>query len=277
MAITIKHIQQFKQQQEKFTVLTAYDYTMAKLVQQAEVPVVLVGDSLGQVMLGYPSTLPVTMEQMIHHTAAVVRGAAQCLVVADMPFMSYQTSIGEAVAQAGRLIKEGGAQAVKLEGGRDYRDVIAAIVRAGIPVMGHIGLRPQSVNQLGGYQTQATTAGEAKLLLEDALAVAQAGAFSVVLEKVAPTAARKVTKALTIPTIGIGAGEACDGQILVSYDLLGLFSDYVPPFVKQYAMLGSQAVAAMKRFQHDVRQGRFPGKTGPIKKGQASRSQRKKK
>lgn len=258
MSITVRDLTKWKKNKEPFTMLTAYDYSMAKLVARAGIPVILVGDSLGQVMLGYSSTLPVTMEQMIHHTAAVVKGAPECLIVADMPFMSYQVSIEEAVYNAGRLIKEGGAHAVKLEGGQDMADVVAALVRADVAVMGHVGLTPQAVHQLGGYQTQAIdTAGE-KELLADAKAVEAAGAFSVLMEKVPEAAATKVTKALKVPTIACGAGRGCDGQVLVTYDLLGLFSDYVPPFVKQYADLGQTAVKAMKAFNQDVQKGLFP-------------------
>ncbi len=262
MAVTVRHLQQWKAAQEKFTVLTVYDYAFAKLMAQAQVPVLLVGDSLGQVVLGFNSTLPVTMEDMLRHTGAVTRGAPEALVVADLPFMSYQVCVHEAVTNAGRLLKEGGAQAVKLEGGQDMAEVIRAIVRAGIPVMGHIGLTPQAVNQLGGYKTQATDSAGERRLLADAKAVEEAGAFAVVLEKIPDQVAAKVTKALSIPTIGIGAGPACDGQVLVSYDLLGLFSDYVPPFVKQYAQLGETTKEAVSRFVNDVKKGLFPQATG---------------
>lgn len=275
MKITVNHLQLWKKQNEKFTVLTAYDYTMAKLVSQANIPVILVGDSLGQVMLGYSTTLPVTMDEMLHHTAAVSRGAKDCLIVADMPFMSYQTSVQTAVQNAGRFIKEAGAHAVKLEGGSEMAEVVAAITRAGIPVMGHLGLRPQAINRLGSYATQAVTPDEIKQLLADAKAVEAAGAFSIVFEKIAPQAASKVTKALTIPTIGIGAGSACDGQVLVSYDLLGLFTDYVPPFVKQYANLGQTAVAAMQQFDKDVKNGCFPEKQNKVKHPRAKQGGRK--
>ncbi len=277
MAITVLHLRQWKATREKFVVLTVYDYAMAKLAVQAGVPVLLVGDSLGQVILGYKSTLPVTMEDIIRHTAAVTRGAPEALVVADMPFMSYQVSVSEAVANAGRLLKETGAQAVKLEGGEPMADVIRAIVRAGIPVMAHIGLTPQAVNQLGGYKTQATDSAGERRLLADAKAVEEAGAFALVLEKIPDQVAVKVTRALSIPTVGIGAGPACDGQVLVSYDLLGLFGDYVPPFVKRYAQLGEAAKDAMGRFVEDVKKGKFPQPTGSISKSRESKTRKGKK
>ncbi len=258
MPITVCHLRKWKTEGQRFAVLTAYDYSMARLVSQAEIPVILVGDSLGQVMLGYSTTLPVTMEDMIHHTAAVVRGAAGCLVVADLPFLSYQVTAEEAVRNAGRLIKESGAQAVKLEGGEDMAGVVAALVRADIAVMGHVGLTPQAVYQLGGYRVQAVDSAGRRKLLADARALEKAGAFSVVIENVPDQAAAAVTKALSIPTIGIGAGPACDGQVLVTHDLLGLFGDYTPPFVKRYAELGQAAIAAMSDFANDVREVRFP-------------------
>jgi len=258
MAITTRHLAEWKQKGEHFAVLTAYDYSMAKLVAKANIPVVLVGDSLGQVILGYSSTLPVTLENMIHHTAAVVRGAPECLVVADMPFLSYQVSREEAVRNAGRLIKEGGAQAVKLEGGEDMAEVVAALVRADIAVMGHVGLTPQAVHQLGGYRTQAVDEAGQQKLLADAEALEKAGAFAVVLEKIPAAAAEKVTRTLSIPTIGCGAGPACDGQVLVTYDILGLFGDFKPSFVKRYAELGQAAVDAMAAFRQDVASGAFP-------------------
>ncbi|MCD4814553.1 3-methyl-2-oxobutanoate hydroxymethyltransferase [bacterium] len=262
MAITVRHLAQWKNQQERFAVLTAYDYAMAQWVAQAKIPVILVGDSLGQVMLGHASTLPVTMDAMVHHTAAVVRGAGECLVVADMPFLSYQVCSEDAVRNAGRLIQEAGAHAVKLEGGEDMAAVIRALVRADIAVMGHIGLTPQAVHQLGGYRTQAVDEAGRQTLLADARAVEAAGAFAVVLEKVPAQAAREVTEALSIPTIGIGAGPDCDGQVLVTHDILGLFGDYKPSFVKRYAELGQAAVKAMATFQQEVKTGQFPEKEG---------------
>jgi 3-methyl-2-oxobutanoate hydroxymethyltransferase len=262
--LTPQQLAHWKATGQKFAVLTAGDYTMAKLIAAAGVPVILVGDSLGQVMLGYPSTQPVTMEEMIHHTRAVVRGAGAALVVADLPFMSYQVSVEEAVRNAGRLVKEGGAHAVKLEGGADFSEVIRAIVRAGIPVMGHIGLRPQSVLQQGGYRTQGADAAGRKQLLADGRAVEKAGAFAVVLEKTEAATAGALTRALPIPVIGIGAGPHCDGQVLVTYDVLGLFPDFTPPFVKQYARLGDVAKVALVAFDADVRLGKFPEKSPAV-------------
>ncbi len=255
--------------------LTAYDYSLAVLVAKAGIPVVLVGDSLGQVMLGHASTLPVTLEDILHHARAVVRGAPGCLVVADMPFGSYQISIPEAVSNAVRLVKESGAQAVKLEGGADMAPVIAAITRADVAVMAHIGLTPQAVHQLGGYRTQATDLAGRKRLLADARAVAAAGAFAVVIEKVPDTAAAAVTRALSIPTIGIGAGPNCDGQVLVAHDLLGLFLDYTPPFVKRYARLGETAIQAMAGFASDVASGKFPAPEVPRRAGRRVRARRR--
>jgi 3-methyl-2-oxobutanoate hydroxymethyltransferase len=277
--VTLQNLAHWKATGQKFAMLTAGDYTLAKLIAAAGVPVILVGDSLGQVMLGYPSTQPVTLEEMIHHTRAVVRGAGAALVVADMPFMSYQVSVEDAVRSAGRLVKEGGAQAVKLEGGADFSDVIRGIVRAGIPVMGHIGLRPQSVVQQGGYRTQGTDAAGRRQLLADGRAVEKAGAFALVIEKTDGAAAGAVTRALRIPVIGCGSGPACDAQVLVTYDVLGLFPDFTPPFVKQYARLGDAAKIAMTAFDLDVRLGKFPGRprsasapAGPrkAKRGRAS-------
>jgi 3-methyl-2-oxobutanoate hydroxymethyltransferase len=262
MGTTIRHLQQWKAAGEKFVMLTAYDYSLARWVAKAGIPVVLVGDSLGNVMLGYPTTLPVTMDDMVRATAAVVRGAPDCLVVADMPFLSYQVSAEEAVRNAGRLLKEGGAQAVKLEGGRDMAPVIAALARADIAVMGHIGLTPQAVHQLGGFRTQAADEAGRRRLLADARAVAAAGAFAVVIEKVPESAAQAVTRTLPIPTISCGAGPHCDGQVLVTHDLLGLFGDFTPPFVKRYAQLGEAAVGAMAAFAADVKAGKFPEKKG---------------
>lgn len=277
MRITVRHLRQWKAAGEKFAVLTAYDYSLARWVAQAGIPVILVGDSLGQVMLGYSSTLPVTMEDMVRHTAAVVRGAGDCLVVADMPFLSYQVCVEEAVRNAGRLVKEGGAHAVKVEGGRDRVPVISALVRADIAVMGHIGLTPQAIHQLGGYRTQAADDAGRRALVADARAVADAGAFAVVIEKVPDAAGAAVTRAVKIPTIGIGAGPHCDGQVLVTHDLLGLFGDYTPPFVKRYAQLGDAAVAAVTAFAADVRAGKFPEKSGERKtenqKSKKSKSQ----
>jgi len=217
-----------------------------------------VGDSLGNVILGHKTTLPVTMDDIVRATAAVVRGAEGCLVVADMPFLSYQMSKEEAVRNAGRLIQEGGAHAVKLEGGQDMADVIAALVRADIAVMGHIGLTPQAIHQFGGHRTQAADEAGVRRLVADAKAVAAAGAFAMVIEKVPPAAAAVVTRTVKIPTISCGAGPYCDGQVLVTHDVLGMFSDFTPPFVKRYAQLGEAAVQALSAFAADVRAQKFP-------------------
>lgn len=243
---------------KKLTMLTAYDYSTAALVDGAGIDGILVGDSLGNVMLGYEDTISVTMEDMIHHGAAVARGAKDCLVVIDMPFMSYQESIEEAVHNAGRLMKEGRANAVKLEGGASVAAQIKAITDVGIPVMAHLGLTPQSINAFGGYKVQGKTEAAAKKLLEDAKAVEAAGAFSVVLECVPSALAAMVTKSLSIPTIGIGAGSDCDGQILVYQDLLGMFSDFTPKFVKRYAEIGSAMKEAFKAYIADVQSSAFP-------------------
>ena len=247
-----------KRRGEKLVVLTAYDFPMAQLMDRAGVDVLLVGDSLGNVVLGYETTLPVTMEAMLHHTAAVSRGTRRALVVADMPFLAAQVSVAEAVRNAGRLISEGGASAVKIEGGRPVADVIRRLVDIGIPVMGHLGLTPQSVHQLGGYRQQARGEEAAARLLDEAHVLGEAGAFSLVLESVPATAARNVTQALAIPTIGIGAGPDCDGQVLVSYDMLGLSQGHAPPFVKRYADLSAAILAAVREYASEVRAGRYP-------------------
>jgi len=247
-----------KRRGERIAMLTAYDYTMARLLDRAGIDVLLVGDSLGMVVLGYDTTLPVTLDAMIHHTRAVSRGALRALVVADMPFLTYQVSVEEAMRNAARLIQEGGASAVKLEGGGAAIEAAARLVEAGIPVMGHLGLLPQSVHQLGGFRQQARDETDAAHLLADAQALAEAGAFAVVLESIPAAVAAKVTEELDVPTIGIGAGPYCDGQVLVSYDMLGLSQDAVPPFVRCYADLGEQAVTAVQEYAQDVRAGRFP-------------------
>jgi len=247
-----------KRRGEKLVVLTAYDFPMAQLLDRAGVDVVLVGDSLGSVVLGHETTLPVTMDAMVHHTAAVSRGARRALVVADMPFLAAQISVAGAVTNAGRLISEGGASAVKIEGGTPVADAIRRLVDIGIPVMGHLGLTPQSVHKLGGYRQQARGEEAAVMLLDQARIVEEAGAFSLVLESVPAAAARKVTEALAIPTIGIGAGPDCDGQVLVSYDMLGLSQGHTPPFVKRYADLGTTILAAVREYASDVRDGRYP-------------------
>jgi 3-methyl-2-oxobutanoate hydroxymethyltransferase len=246
-----------KRRGERIAMLTAYDATMARLMDGAGVDALLVGDSLGTVILGRDE-LSVTLDVMIHHTRAVARGAERALVIADMPFLTYQVSVAEAVRNAGRLLQEGGAAAVKLEGGRPMLDVVARLAEVGIPVMGHLGLLPQSVNQVGGYVKQATDPRGAAALLEDAIALEGAGAFAIVLEAIPAEVAREVTSQVTIPTIGIGAGPDCDGQILVSYDMLGLFDRFVPSFVKQYAQLAGTIADAAGGYVEDVRAGRFP-------------------
>lgn len=256
---SIHELAAMKQRGERFTMLTAYDYLSAQILDAAGVPVLLVGDSLGMVMLGYDSTVPVTMDEMLHHTRAVRRGAQRALVVGDMPFMSYQGSVEDAVANAGRFLKEGGAHAVKLEGGGPVLDVVARLVSIGVPVMGHLGLTPQSVNQFGGFKVQGRDDDAAERILTDALALEAAGAFAIVLECVPADLAARVTQALHIPTIGIGAGAATDGQVLVIQDLLGLTGGRLPRFVKQYANLRQEITDAAKSFQSEVASGDYPG------------------
>ncbi|WP_066679154.1 3-methyl-2-oxobutanoate hydroxymethyltransferase [Clostridium septicum] len=254
-AITFKAT---KQNNEKLTMLTAYDYSTAKIIDEAGINGILVGDSLGMVCLGYEDTLSVTMEDIIHHTKAVSRGVKNTLVVADMPFMSYQTSVYDAVVNAGRLIKEGRAHVVKLEGGIEVCDKIEGIVKASIPVMAHIGLTPQSINALGGFKVQGKNEDAARELIEAAKTVERAGAFAVVLECVPAKLAEIITKELSIPTIGIGAGDKCDGQILVYQDMLGMFNDFTPKFVKKYANVGEIMNGAFKKYINEVRDGVFP-------------------
>jgi 3-methyl-2-oxobutanoate hydroxymethyltransferase len=258
MRVTINEIKEMKAKQEKIVMLTAYDYSTAKLVDEAGIPLILVGDSLGMVMLGYESTIPVTMDEMIHHTKAVVRGTKQALVIGDMPFMTYHTSIPDALRNAARFIQEGGAQAVKLEGGVNVAETVKRIVECGIPVMGHIGLTPQSIHQLGGHKVQGKTPEAAERLLKDARALEQAGAFAVVLELVPAPLSRLITQKLSIPTIGIGAGPDCDGQVQVISDLLGLFSDFVPKHAKQYAKLAGTIKTALADYIAEVKAGSFP-------------------
>lgn len=258
MKQTTVTFQQAKQTGQKLSMLTAYDYSMAKLIDGAGVSAILVGDSLGMVMLGYDNTLSVTMEDMIHHTAAVARGAKNALVVADMPFLSYQISVEEAVRNAGRLIQEGHAEAVKLEGGSTVVSQVRAIVNASIPVMGHLGLTPQSVNAFGGYKVQGKTQEAAQKLLDDARALEEAGAFAIVLECVPAKLAQKVSKAISIPTIGIGAGAGCDGQVLVYQDMMGMFSDFTPKFVKRFGEIGQAMQSAVRDYVLAVEAGRFP-------------------
>lgn len=258
MKNTVSTFREQKAKGEKISMLTVYDYSTAKLMDEAGINGILVGDSLGMVMLGYEDTLPVTMEDMIHHTAAVCRGAKNTLVVGDMPFMSYQVSVEEAVYNAGRLMKEGRCQAVKLEGGASVCSQIRAITNASIPVMAHIGLTPQSINAFGGFKVQGKSEEAAKKLLEDAKAVEEAGAFAVVLECVPAKLAELISKSISIPTIGIGAGAGCDGQILVYQDMLGLFSDFTPKFVKKYANVGEMMTQAFRDYIADVQEGSFP-------------------
>lgn len=259
MKNTVTTFQDQKEKKDKITMLTAYDYSMAKLMDEAGINSILVGDSLGMVMLGYEDTLSVTMEDMIHHTAAVARGCKNALVVADMPFMSYQTSVYDAVYNAGRLMKEGRANAVKLEGGAAMCPQIKGIVEASIPVVGHLGLTPQSVNAFGGFKVQGRDEEAAKKLISDAKAVEAAGAFAVVLECIPDRLASIVTESLRIPTIGIGAGAGCDGQVLVYQDMLALFSDFKPKFVKCFANGGEVMTDAFKQYINETKAGTFPG------------------
>ena len=256
-AITFK---QAKEKGEKLTMLTAYDYSTAKLVDEAGIHSILVGDSLGMVCLGYEDTIPVTMEDMLHHTKAVARGAKNTLVIADMPFMSYQTSVYDAVVNAGRLIKEGHAQAVKLEGGKEVCPQIEAIVRASIPVCAHIGLTPQSIHAFGGFKVQGKGEEAARRLLKEAKAVEEAGAFAVVLECVPEALASLITRQVSIPTIGIGAGAGCDGQVLVYQDMLGMYADFAPKFVKVFANVGEEMRKGFAAYKKEVEAGTFPSK-----------------
>ena len=258
MRFNINQIKEMKIKGEKIAMLTAYDYSTARIVDEAGIPLILVGDSLGMVMLGYESTIPVTMEDMLHHTKAVVRGTQKALVVGDMPFMTYQISVEEAMRNAGRFLQEAGAQAVKLEGGVTVADKVRRIVDCGIPVCGHIGLTPQSVNALGGYKIQGKTPATAQKLLDDAVALEQAGVFTIVLETVPAPLAALVTKSVGVPTIGIGAGAGCDGQVQVINDLLGSFSDFIPKHAKQYAKLSEIIQTAVSQYLNEVRSGVFP-------------------
>ena len=258
MKHTVVTFQQAKEDGRKIAMLTAYDYSMAKLMDEAGVDSILVGDSLGMVTLGYKDTLQVTMEDMIHHSRAVSRGVESALLVTDMPFMSYQASVYDAVMNAGRLVREGRAHAVKLEGGAEVAPQIRAIVNASIPVMGHIGLTPQSVNAFGGFKVQGKDEAAARKVLEAAKAVEEAGAFSIVLECIPGKLAALISKSLSIPTIGIGAGPDCDGQVLVYHDMLGMFSGFTPKFVKRFADIGSGMREAFTAYRDEVRAGTFP-------------------
>ncbi len=257
--VTIPQLKGWKKQTKKFTMITAYDVLMASVIDQTPVETILVGDSMGMVVYGYDGTVPVTMEQIIQHTRAVVKGAPNTLVIGDMPFGSYNVSVEDAVRNANRIIKEGGAEAVKLEGGRHFARVVEAMVNGGIPVMGHIGLTPQTVGQLGGFKVQGKDAEAAKQLLEDAKALEKAGAFAIVLECVPAPVAKILTEELSIPTMGIGAGPHCDAQVLVTQDLLGMFDRFVPKFVKQYAQLNKQMNEALNTFYQEVQDDVFPG------------------
>jgi 3-methyl-2-oxobutanoate hydroxymethyltransferase len=257
MRNTVATIKNKKLKGEKISMLTAYDYSTAKLADEVGVDMLLVGDSLGMVVLGYESTVPVTMEEMLHHTSAVVRGAKQALVVGDLPFMTYQASVEEAMHNSGRMLKEAGAQAVKLEGGRHMAETIRRLVQSGIPVMGHIGLTPQSINTLGGFKVQGKTEQSALDLIADAEALDQAGVFAMVLECVPTPLAKLVTERVSVPTIGIGAGQSCDGQVQVINDILGL-SDFVPKHAKQYVRLSEIIADAVKSYVDDVKGGQFP-------------------
>lgn len=260
MKKTIAVFKELKLQNKKITMLTAYDYSTARLVDSCDIDGILVGDSLGMVCLGYKDTLGVTMEDMLHHTRAAARGVENALLIGDLPFMSYHASLYEAVKNAGRLVQEGHAEAVKLEGGADVTRQVRAIVRAQIPVMGHIGLTPQSVNMFGGFKVQGRELEAAKKLIDAAKSLEDAGAFAIVLECIPEALAEKITEAVSIPAIGIGAGAGCDGQVLVYHDVLGMISDFRPKFVKTFANTGEIIKEGIKKYAEEVRNGRFPGK-----------------
>jgi 3-methyl-2-oxobutanoate hydroxymethyltransferase len=255
---TVPDVLRFKAEGRRFAMLTAYDYTTARLADEAEIPILLVGDSLGMVVLGHPTTLPVTLDDIVHHAAAVARGSTSALLVGDLPFMSYQPSVEMAMVSAGRLLREAGMHAVKVEGAGPVVESVHRLTTAGVPVMAHLGLTPQSVHAIGGFRVRGRTADAAERILNDARELEEAGAFSLVLEAVPVELARTVTQALRIPTIGIGAGPHCDGQVLVVNDMLGLTTGRVPRFVKRYANLGEQAVEAMRAFAREVGEGEFP-------------------
>ncbi|TMF24664.1 MAG: 3-methyl-2-oxobutanoate hydroxymethyltransferase [Chloroflexi bacterium] len=256
---TVLDVQRYKDEGKRFAMLTAYDFLSARILDEAGIPILLVGDSLGMVMLGYPTTLPVTLEEMLHHARAVSRGARQALLVGDMPFMSYQASVEDAIRGAGRFVQEAGMHAVKLEGGGRVVEITRRLTEVGIPVMGHLGLTPQFVHQMGGFKVQGKTDAQAAQILADARALEKAGAFSLVLEGVPSKLAAEITHALRIPTIGIGAGPATDGQVLVFHDMLGLTTGKAPKFVKRYANLAEEIARAATAYAEDVRAGRFPG------------------
>ncbi len=256
---TVLDVQRFKEEGRRFAMLTAYDFLSARILDEAEIPILLVGDSLGMVMLGHSTTLPVTLDDMIHHAKAVSRGATQALLVGDMPFMSYHLSVEQAIGSAGRFLQEAGMHAVKLEGGGRIVEITRRLTELGIPVMGHLGLTPQFVNAMGGFKVQGKTSGQAARILADAKELEQAGAFSVVLEGVPGDLATRITGALRIPTIGIGAGPGTDGQVLVFHDMLGLTTGKAPKFVKRYANLAEEIASAARRFSLEVADGEFPG------------------
>jgi 3-methyl-2-oxobutanoate hydroxymethyltransferase len=255
---TVLDVQRFKAEGRRFAVLTAYDFLSAQILDEAGIPILLVGDSLGMVMLGYPTTLPVTLDEMIHHAKAVARGSRQALLVGDMPFMSYHTSTEQAITSAGRFLQEGGMHAVKLEGGGRIVDITRRLTELGIPVMGHLGLTPQFVHQMGGFKVQGKSESQAARIVADAKDLEQAGAFSLVLEGVPSALATRITKAIRIPTIGIGAGPGTDGQVLVFHDMLGLTTGKAPKFVKRYANLAEEIAKAAQRFAQEVGSGAFP-------------------
>ncbi len=257
--VTILSLKNKKEKGESITMLTAYDYPTGLLVDQAGIDIILVGDSLAMVVLGHENTVAVTMDEMLHHCKAVARGAKNPLLVGDMPFMSYQVDVKEAIRNAGRFLKEGGMDVVKLEGGRDMAPTVKGIVDAGIPVMGHIGLTPQTISKLGGYRVQGKDIVTAKALIDDGLALEEAGAFSLILEAIPGPVARLITERVSIPTIGIGAGPDCDGQVLVTHDLIGLFDRFVPKFVKQYTNTFSSIIEALESYRDEVVAGTFPG------------------
>ncbi|MFH1003871.1 MAG: 3-methyl-2-oxobutanoate hydroxymethyltransferase [Chloroflexota bacterium] len=258
MRVTINQIKEMKARGEKITMLTAYDYSTARIVDEVGIPLILVGDSLGMVVLGYESTIPVTMAEMLHHTRAVVRGSKQAMVIGDMPFMTYHVSVEDALRNAARFIQEAGAQAIKLEGGVTVAEKVKRMVECGMPVMGHIGLTPQSIHQFGGFKLQGKTPEAAKRLLEDALALEQAGAFAIVMETVPRQLASLISQKISIPTIGIGAGAGCDGQVQVINDILGSFADFVPKHAKQYVKLADIIRGAVQQYHQEVREGSFP-------------------
>ncbi len=257
--VTIAYLKEKKEKGEKITMITAYDYPTARLIDEAGIDTILVGDSVGMVVLGYDSTLPVTMEEMIHHCKAVSRGVKRAFIIGDMPFMSYQSSIEKAIENAGRFLKEGGCDAVKLEGGSEVAHIVKAIVDAGIPVCGHIGLTPQRAKLLSGYRVQGKDVETAKKLIRSAKDLEEAGAFMIVMECIPDVLAEIITKEVSVPTVGIGAGRGCDGQVLVYHDMVGLFERFVPKFVKQYLNLAPEIKKAIRRFKEEVEKGIFPG------------------